>query len=240
MSLPHFSLIGSPVWPVLALLALASSAATADEHGTRDCLLTVRARQALAREAALAPLNLGVTVREGVATLYGSVPSPALARLARETVAAVQGVLEVRGELEIRPPDDPLSEFLNLLPKAVVPLPDLLAHERYPAPGWLTSHWGDSAASSRPAVSLMAPVTPRAPAAPAAVVEKTDLAGAVERLRRADIRFHRLRAEVRDGMVRLGGIAERREDAMAFAQQVSRLPGVGRVIIQEVRTPNDP
>src|SRR3954470_14031744 len=39
----------------------------------RDVGLTVRARQALRRDKELAPLNLGVKVREGVATLWGPV-----------------------------------------------------------------------------------------------------------------------------------------------------------------------
>ena len=231
-----------PLRPVLALglLALACPASAA-ENGPRDCVLTVRVRQVLIQEPALAPLNLGVSVRQGVATLYGSVPSAALAKLAREKVARVQGVLEVRSELEVRPSDDPLSEFLNLLPNALAPLPDFLSHERYPPPGWLTSRWSDGetvpSIGKTPAVSLMPPVTLQTPTAAA---EKTDLARSVEQLRQQDVRFHRLRATVQDGIVRLSGSAPHSEDVMMFARQISRLPGVGRVIIQEVRTTNDP
>ncbi len=221
---------------LLVLLALVCPPAGAQEDGKRDCFITVRVRQALLKEPALAPLNLGVSVREGVATIYGSVPSAALARLAREKVTNVQGVLEVRSELEIRSPDDPLSELLQRLQGAQAP-PDFPSHERYPPPGWLTSRWGDREPPAAPSlgVSLMPPVVldpvPR-------TSPKVDLAQAVERARRQDARFRRLWAEVRDGIVRLSGMAERREDVMLLAEQISRLPGVSRVIIREIQTEN--
>src|SRR5690349_19380064 len=47
-----------------------------------DTLLTISARRTLAADAELAPLSIGVSVHWGVATLWGNVPSPALAERA--------------------------------------------------------------------------------------------------------------------------------------------------------------
>jgi hypothetical protein len=86
----------------------------------------------------------------------------------------------------------------------------------------------------KPAAVLLRPVPQRA--APPQVVPGSapDPANAVERLRRSDERFGHLRPEIRERTVTLRGTVRRGEDLMDFAQAVSRLPGVERVILDEV------
>src|SRR5919199_5069111 len=48
------------------------------ELTAQDCRLELKALEALMQDEVLAPLNLGLTVRDHVATLWGPVPSAAL------------------------------------------------------------------------------------------------------------------------------------------------------------------
>jgi hypothetical protein len=64
-----------------------------------DLKLTRQARQALARDVALAPLRLGVQVRQGVAVVWGDVPSDAVAQQAKDKLQAIDGIFDVRSEL---------------------------------------------------------------------------------------------------------------------------------------------
>lgn len=68
-----------------------------------DCRLTFLARQALALDPLLAPVNVGVSVHAGSATLWGSLPSAAHARRAAAIVAAVPGMTSVQDETHIEP-----------------------------------------------------------------------------------------------------------------------------------------
>src|SRR4051794_23423697 len=61
-----------------------------------DVRLTSHARRALLEDCQLAPLNLGVKVKDGVATLWGPVPSEKVAEEALERVKGVEGIAGVR------------------------------------------------------------------------------------------------------------------------------------------------
>jgi osmotically-inducible protein OsmY len=76
------------------------------------------------------------------------------------------------------------------------------------------------------------PVQP-SPAIPLA--QAVSLAQAVEQVRRADPRFSRLEAEVRDKVVLLRGTVTQGEDTMALAQALARVPGVERVVVEKVQ-----
>ena len=57
----------------------------------------------------------------------------------------------------------------------------------------------------------------------------------LEQLRRSSERFRPIRIEVQGGAVRLWGNAARGEDVFNFAQHISHLPGVERVIVERSR-----
>jgi hypothetical protein len=67
----------------------------------RDWEIAVQARRALFEDPTLAPLNLGVSVRQRIAMLWGPVPSAAIGLRAVDRVRRVLGVAEVRSELYI-------------------------------------------------------------------------------------------------------------------------------------------
>ncbi len=65
-------------------------------RATEDRAVEIRVRMALAKDAQLGPLNLGVRMTRGTAHLFGPVPSAEFLVQAKAIVQEVPGVLEVR------------------------------------------------------------------------------------------------------------------------------------------------
>ena len=214
---------------VASLLEAAETPAAAPrpaDNGANDCRLTLRARQALFQDETLGRLNLGVSVRAEKGVLWGEVSSLELARRAETCVRQVAGILEVRNELRVVRPDDPAKEFLTRLPpKRSAPLPGRVSMLHRPA-GALTSQGED------PGIALLPPIAVATPSKPDGALQS-----AVAKLQRADPRFHGLLPQIDGGVVRLRGTITRHEDLMELAQMISRIPGVERVILQDVKTP---
>lgn len=213
----------------------------------RDLQLTVHGRRALQEDGELAALNLGVRVRDGVATLWGPVPSVHLIARAVQRLEAVQGILEVKTELYVARPE----KKNDLLAFPLAPDERLRSESASPNPesgiiGGLsgrTVSGPEPAVASRPAASLLAPVPIEAalaatpPVAPPAQLASQPLPShpdrlllAVERVRRGDARFRTLRTEVKGSTILVTGAAAQGDEVMALAQTLSRLPGVERVI----------
>lgn len=232
--------------PNVSAVAPDSSAQTQQEQfELRDCQRTLRARQALLQDEALTNFNLGVSVRSGVATLWGLVPTKPLADRAVARVRLVAGILDVRNEVHVVPPGDPLTDFLaRPQPNRQRPSEFVLPAPR--SPGALTSR-----PETKPATDASLPVMPSIAIPPrpgtgtsqsTAVIGKPELGEppqklivVVDRLRQRDARFRWIHPEVQGGIVRLRGAVHHRQDLFDFAQAVSRLPGVERVIVEDVQ-----
>jgi BON domain len=228
----------------------------------RDLRLTVAARRALGKDQALASLNLGVSVRGGVADLWGTVPTPALAERAVQRVREVQGMTAIRNELSVVPRSEaaedvpkeasaasegPPAGALAGLTGTPGPAPGLPSSQaptptKPPAPAGLDTAVSlgrpiaapeAARAGPRPLAELGRPVA--LPNGPRPAVAPQDPAAAVDQLRRGDPRFRRLRPEVRGGVVTVRGAVRRGPDLMAFATAASRLPGVERVLLTPVQ-----
>jgi len=225
---------------------------------TQDCQLALFAREALLKDEVLGPLNLGVTVHSGVATLWGTVPKVAVARLAEEKVRGVPGLAQVKNEMRI---DEDTAEFLGTRS-----FPRPLVHEparRWNPPVPLVSRGeASSSISNKGAASplMMPPIQVPAepersvstfsmPAPPSlSVGERVRMTESVlkvssppplievlERLRRSNEPFRFIRFEVRGGVVHLWSNAANSADVFTLAQQVSHLPGVERVVVERGR-----
>jgi hypothetical protein len=218
-------------------------------QATEDCQLTVFARQALQDDETLAPLNIGVSVHGGVATLWGTVADAAIGRRAHEQVRQVQGVTEVRNELRVETLPQPVQA-------AAPPTPRQSARID---PGWAERFGALGALLSRPGPHPVAPAdrvaagTDQAPSGPPLLVMPAirvptaasrlapgELVLQIEALRRRDGRFRGVHAVVTGGVVTLGGNVAAWEDLFELARTVSRIPGVERVILGDVHTPGDP
>ncbi len=214
-----------------------------------DTLLTISARRTLAEDAELAPLNIGVSVHWGVATLWGSVPTPALAGRAADVLRRLPQFREVRNTLlvvpRILPPgDDSTLDTPATTAGGSAPGGELAAMPgaHGPTPAQPAAAPADEAPRimlGQPTVGGAAP-PPASPGAAASLGKPVaiphpapgpDLTAEVEQLWRGDDRFRLVRAEVRGRLVLLRGGGPDRLDVMAFAQAVSRLPGVERVVV---------
>jgi hypothetical protein len=213
----------------------------------RDCQLALFAREALLKDEVLRPLNLGVTVRSGTATLWGTVPNLALGRRAEERVRGVLGIVQVKSDLRVVTGDDDTVELRQ------APNPALQGPAKYrnrPIP--LVSREEQSLPSLNKTATVSPPLMPtlQVPAGPQKTVSLFEppmtqpvlrvsssptLVETLERLRRNNERFRSIRLEVQGGVVRLWGNAARSDDVFIFAQQVSHTPGVERVIVEPGR-----
>ena len=225
-----------------------------------DCQLALFARDRLLGDEVLAPLNLGVTVRAGVAALWGTVPSPALAHRAQERIRTVPGLAQVKNDLRISNLDEDTTEFLkgpiggkdevreiNEQQKSIgsfdpsTTTSPSLTRRREMSP--LVSR-GEEFKRSAAKVSppLVMPSIP-VPAGPAVTVSsfepashwtpRSPLENSVERLNNE--RFQGIRYRVEDGVVHLSGSPATGGDVFTFAQMAARLPGVQRVIVEQNR-----
>jgi BON domain len=225
-------LLHGPALVVLTGTLTAMPFATAtggSEERSLDTRQTLRARQALLKDPLLAKLNLGVSVKSTMATLWGDVDDLKLSRRAEELIRQVPGVLAVQNNLNVLATDDPLREIVKQQ-AAKLPLSVALPPR---SAGTLTSQ-----PPTEPAVTLLPPTLAPASAnllVPAA--KPDDLSSSVEKLTGSDPRFRGLRPEIDGGIIRLRGSAGRWEDVMELAQLISHVSGVERVILQDVRTP---
>jgi hypothetical protein len=103
----------------------------------RDMAHTIQVRRLLLLDPELAPLNLGVRVRNRVATLWGPVPTAELGFKAEARLRTLLELIEVRNELIVID-NDPLLQGPGLAPPAGFlppePAPGLPGLPAYEAP----------------------------------------------------------------------------------------------------------
>jgi hypothetical protein len=186
----------------------------------------------------LAPMNVGIIVRSGVVTLWGPLANEDEINHAIKSVADVRGVQSVKSELYVSRVARPMPP-LFVLPEDATPgqgpsLPakeTLLTLRDRAAPD-------QSAAATLPtpgSARLMSPVSIEVgPEAPTTVTAaRTEgVTAAIERLQFADARFAQIQVEWRDGTILLRGSRNDAGAVMAFARQLSDVPGVDRVVLQ--------
>lgn len=241
-ALPGWSLLGILLWPMALDAAPAAPPASAPAT-LRDARLAMYARRALMQDDLLAPLNLGISVRQNVAIIWGPVPSQELAKRAVDRLREVKGLIEIRSQIYIAALEEPLP----FKPPAHPPLMPLEPRQPpVPHPGdtlkFPRNALGTSLPSlteppsSRPlseSVALLPPV-PRGTLTSGSAEASPSLPLAIEQVRLSDLRFRLARSEVQAGVVHLSGAVSRREDMLDLAERISRLPGVQRVILRDV------
>jgi osmotically-inducible protein OsmY len=241
-ALLHLSL-GCGVWAAVLTGTLAGQ-----EASPRELTREMQVLHALQNDARLRPLNLGFKVRDRVVILWGPVPTRELAERAVVVVKKLPEIGEVQNQLMVQYPEATVYPQLPLVPgpaprKTDVPTP--------PGPERLTP----------PAVDLVwQPVNPPAPALPSVaflpsltsqpgltgtvsrprdkLTESPDAAaisGAVQSLIQGEERYRRVRYEVKQGQVFLGGVVNRWSDLRELSVAVTHIPGVDGVVLREVR-----
>jgi BON domain len=217
------------------------AAAAAPEAVLADCRLAIRAREALLQDASLRELNLGVSVHNHVATLWGPVPSKPLSRRAVDCVRRVPGVADVVNRLVVESPRDPLVEFLKSAPAKPqaggITSPAKLTRQEpklIPELIWHPVNRGEvTKIAPAPAPKKPIAVMPAIPLSTPAPTD--DLASAIERLRQENVRLGGIRLEWSGRALHLRGTVTAWPDVYDFAKAVAQFPGVERVILDGVR-----
>jgi hypothetical protein len=201
-----------------------------------DCKRTLQCRQVLLADPTLASLNIGVSARSGVITLWGLVPSKDLSLRAEKCLQHVPGVLEIRNDLRVGVPGAAHDELLSNPERH-----QALTRVEPPPPARLTSRAEEPGAGAlMPAIAVPTAQSQPMTAQPAQPVESPWLIQRVDRLRQQDRRFENVRPTIVGGVVRLSGGVYFKADIYEFAQAVSHLPGVARVVIDTVWTIPEP
>lgn len=199
------------------------------EPADGDWQLALQARNALWDDPTLGKINLGVSIRRGIATLSGPVPSTAVAEQAVERLRKLPGVRDVVNDTYVPAADEPLARSMPHPVTAQRPsvsvAPAVFQPEPVPPP-------------PAPPVAAAPPAQPTATLGPPAAipVKSMSLVDQIEAMRLWDRRYQAIRVEVRGGLITLTGRVTRSADAWEFAAAVRQLPGVTGVI-QKVGSP---
>jgi osmotically-inducible protein OsmY len=220
-------------------------------HDARDIHVALRCRRAVGQDSELARYAVCVTVRQGVAVLWGRLPDERLVRRAVEIVQRVPGVFQVRSEVAVGPVEPDRNETPNLPRPISIPVirqpsqstEAISRHEprsrgvlagspRNPKPAHAEAAWLGRPEPRRKSEDDPASAAVLLPPRPAEI--KGDVMSAVARLISGDVRFAGIRGEERNGVVTLSGSPANVEQVLDLARQVSRLQGVKEVVVENV------
>jgi osmotically-inducible protein OsmY len=217
-----------------------------DEATVEDWLLETEARGALWWEPSLDDLVLQVVVQNGVATLFGSVPTEELGRRAAEIVRSVKGIREVHSRFRLRAPpaiteprprmfppvdqpfrmNQPEPPADGVKPDTSMALPGVLMGRPQHEPSL-----GNELGAWRPRESLK-PM----PLSPAPAIEhESPIQFSLRRLLQSNPRFRDTSFSIQGGEVRLRGKVAGMSDLIDLIQAVSQVDGVKRVLTDEVQ-----
>jgi osmotically-inducible protein OsmY len=227
-----------------------------DASFDRDTKLTLLARQALQADRELAPHNLGVSVQDRAATLWGPVPSVALARRAEILLRNLAELVEVHNELHLDPTQDPgptksspprprEPSFQKTKPTGSAALTGFPRERAKVAVGQEEQRAPpDKKTLVLPPITIPTPAGARqSPADPVrgdqTRARKTagGLTEALGQLRKRNPQFRSVQTEIRGRLVYVRGTAGQSEQVSQFAQAIAELPGVERVVLQTAIPP---
>lgn len=241
------SLIRSRIWTA-AMLALALSALpvravsepprppTSALGKIRDLAATVKARRVLQENPALAELNLGVSVENGVAQVWGPVPTTELAREAVVRLEGISGVRQVRSNFYVEDRKD--RRLLDLVRPEGVPerieaaKPEIETGKLPPLRPAVTVGRTTRPAENGP--TLFAPravPSQRSEAAAEQPRSTGSLSEQVRQLQQAEPRFRGIVVEVQNQSLHVRQGNQSGADVMELVQKLRRLPGVRDVLL---------
>ncbi len=206
---------------------------------TRDIMQTMRARQVLADEPELVGTNIGVTVRNRVATLWGPVASAEIAFRAELCLRTLTELAMVRNELFVSDLlEDNRPNLKNHRPPTLLPiqLPPQLPSAPLVAAPMLEIRPAGDASAPKPAVIKVQPPDSTAPSTtqpdPLTLAER-DLAALVRGILQSKTTYRDVRFAVKDGHVYLRSTNADTDVLHEVARAVARLPNVNGVIVLE-------
>ncbi len=214
----------------LWFLAGAHQAQGMDFMSASDINLSLSARTAIAEDFRFFFLNLGVPVRDGIATVWGPVPSEESATQILEVIGKIKGIKGVHNDMVVLPEQDWPQEWrrtrplLRPLDQVTLPQPEVAVSLRPPLALDESSDAGNSA--------FLQSLSPFARGQFASQEHKPDLSDDLRAIKESDARFARIDVVLQDHIVYIRG-----QGAILFtiAERVAVLSGVDRVVIQTTR-----
>lgn len=217
------------VAPVVCSAEADPAPARAAFEGARDLEIEVRARHLLLTDDELAPFNLGVTVRNGVAVVSGPVSSAEMKAKALKKIENVRGIFKVESGMYVARDagqwlDPPGIQQLPDAPQQTSSaMPDLRTGQLPVFPGQFEVKKLSEPRGAPKLVTLLPPV--------AMSEDSGDLTTVIERIRKGDERYRLIQYDLKNGAIYLRGSAKP-ENVMAFARALSNVPGVERIVVQ--------
>lgn len=251
----------------LALAWLAPAAAAIEPPTptrTSDAELTRRIQTVLGADATLKSRSLVVSVVDGVAVVGGPVASNEESARVEKLLRVVPDLTDVKLSVWVPAIEDPLKKRINdrlggtPAPNRLVSIEPRPAARvtvqpyEPPAPSvaLLTDPLPKSATGLKSTDSAYSPLPAPVPAAPAGppqyptipppavpVAPGQDVEAALDAVRNSEVRFARLTAEVKAGVVTVSGAAADAADAWEFVAKVRKVPGVDRVVLARIDLP---
>ncbi len=225
-----------------------ASVPIAPREEVRDWVLANQARRALLKDDQIASLNIGVSVKDKVATIWGVLPSAEVGKRAEEILKKINGIASVVNECKIVPPGSTVPQQVADAVKrlqgqnendAVVANPPPIATtgrqvSAKPAPEMLPPRPVNDPHEATlpplappPAAVLLPPVlTPQAP---------TTGFDSVEKIRSSEPRFKNVALDVKGGVVKISGSVPKMKDAWDLAEKLNAISGVRQVILGNVQ-----
>jgi BON domain len=254
-------------WAVVALglfAPLATAIEPPPAVRVADAELTRRIQTVLAADSVLQGRSLVVSVVDGVAVVGGPVASNEESARIAQLLRVVPDLTDVKVSAWVPTIEDPLKKQLADRLREASPPNRLVSHESRPAARVTVQRFEppapavalladpltksstepkrtDAAYSPLPAPVPAAPDGPPQyptippPAVP--VAPGQDVETALDAVRKGEARFARLTAEVKAGVVTVGGSAGDAADAWDFVAKVRKVPGVDRVVLARIDLP---
>lgn len=223
-------------WLLGAVFLLTAASAQAgpariDDDAARDVRQTMEARKLLADDPELAAFNIGVSVHNRVATLWGPVPSIEIAFRAELVLRTMFELTAVRSELFVSELLEPVRKPLRI-DKAPKYLPDVVPPKLPALPGGPGVQMGTE--KKQPKASL-----PRIEAPAPAPMGNGDqqIESAVRGLLSENAAFRRVQFIVKDGRVYLRTLGDDTDALLEASRAIARLPNVAGVVLVEREPP---
>jgi hypothetical protein len=247
-----------------AVLLIASATPVGAEEGEgrppgfaigmiRDLRLKSLAERTLGADRVLAPLDLSVKVRNGVAEVSGSVPSEEVGRQAIAKLETIRGINEVRANFRYTGSPPTAASLFPPSPeravteaaKPVTRLPEDIDPPRT-RPGGPAVVTGAEGRKGRPEDPGKLPPMEASPlpgaeksggsrripeSARPSEAAQAPLVDRVERVRQSQPRFRNIAVDVQGETIIVKRLGVRSEDATALSQLLRRLHGVSAVVL---------
>ena len=198
----------------------------------RDLAASVRARRSLKDDPALAGLNLGISVEDGVASVWGPVPSDAVGRRAVVLLESVRGIRAVRSNFYTETPREQnllgeLARRPEMLQRFEASKPDVDSETlpripRVMPPAVVTNGSPATPAPNAPQVFAPRPVT-----VPAA--QPVSFRDRIAAIRREDRRFGNIPIVLDGTRIQVQQSAGADDVIHDLVNRLRRLPGVTEV-----------